>query len=349
MDKKIIDRGAGRVLRLYSSAPRDYVEFEGLPPLDTSTAHLRWHPLRCEWVGYSPMRQDRTFLPNAAACPLCPMTDGGALSDIPVDDYEIAIFTNRFSALSESPALPPTLAIDTKMGKGVCDVVSYSADHNASLASIGSGRIALLIEAIGERCHDIYKDPDILWALPFENRGREIGVTLDHPHGQIYALSHLPQAVKAQAEAFKQANPLANLKSDIPEQLVIAENETGMAFCPQWARYPFEVWIAPFKQMAGPAQLTGHDRTGFAELMAQVATKLDAVFDAPMPYVMSWQIAPKTYDDQHHFHCLFQPLRRSRSKQKYLASVEQFTGFFLVDLPAERAADILNAKAAPDE
>ena len=349
MDKHIIDRGGGRTLRLYSNAPREYIAFEGLPPVDSSSAHLRWHPLREEWIGYSSARQGRTFLPNQAECPLCAMTENGPVTDIPVDDYEIAIFTNRFSALSATPAPPPALGIETLAGKGYCDVVSYSSDHHASFANIGVSRIALLIEAIADRCAEIYQDPDICWALPFENRGREIGVTLDHPHGQIYALSQLPNAVQAQAQAFQKANPLADLKTDIPKNLVIAENQTGMAFCPEWARYPFEVWVAPYRQMAGPAAMTEDDRKGFAALMATVAGLLDGVFDAPMPYVMSWQIAPKTYEAEHHFHCVFQPLKRSRGKQKYLASVEQFTGFFLVDLPPERAADILNGKADADE
>ena len=277
------------------------------------------------------------------------MTEDGPLTDIPVDDYEIAIFTNRFSSLSANPAPPPSLSIDAVKGKGYCDVVSYSPDHNASFASIGRDRIELLIEAIGDRCREIYQDPEILWALPFENRGREIGVTLDHPHGQIYALSHLPQAIKTQAEAFIAANPLKDLKADIPRHLAIAENETGMAFCPEWARYPFEVWVAPYQRYADPTEMTADDQSGFADLMATAAEKLDAVFDAPMAYVMSWQIAPKTYEDHHHFHCVFQPLKRSRQKQKYLASVEQFTGFFLVDLPPERSADILNGKAEADE
>ena len=349
MHKKTMDRGGGRHLRLYSRRPRDYTSFEGLPPVDSSSAHMRWHPLRQEWIGYSSARQGRTFLPNTAECPLCPMTEDGPLTDIPVDDYEIAIFTNRFSALSANPVPPPSLSIDAVKGKGYCDVVSYSPDHNASFASIGRDRIELLIEAIGDRCREIYQDPEILWALPFENRGREIGVTLDHPHGQIYALSHLPQAIKTQAEAFIAANPLKDLKADIPRHLVIAENETGMAFCPEWARYPFEVWVAPYQRYADPTEMTADDQSGFADLMATAAEKLDAVFDAPMAYVMSWQIAPKTYEDHHHFHCVFQPLKRSRQKQKYLASVEQFTGFFLVDLPPERSADILNGKAEADE
>lgn len=349
MQKTKIDRGGGRILNLYSRSARQYQTYDGLPPVDSSSAHLRWHPLRQEWIGLSSARQGRTFLPNAAECPLCPMTDHGPLTDIPVDDYDIAIFSNRFSALSPNPQTPPSLGIPTREGKGYCDVISYSADHHASLSSIGLDRIDLLIQAIGDHCHALYQDPDIAWALPFENRGREIGVTLDHPHGQIYALSHLPETVKTQADAFAQDNPLDALHSRISKNLVIAENETGFAFCPEWARYPFEIWIAPHRRIASPDGFSDQDRIGYADLIHQTATKLDAVFEAPMPYVMSWQIAPKGYENSHHFHNVFQPLKRSRNKQKYLASVEQFTGFFLVDLPPERAADILNGKTPADD
>ena len=337
-----IDRGLGRTLRLYSFAKRDYHHFDGLPSVDSSGAHLRWHPLREEWIGHAASRQNRTHLPNAAECPLCPMVEGGPLTDIPVDDFDVAIFTNRFAALSEQAGLPPELGIETRTGYGICDVICYAAEHQGSFASIGKARITLLIAAISDRLTEIYQQEDILWALPFESRGREIGVTLDHPHGQIYALSHLPQAVATQARAFTKANPLKHIAAQINKRLIIAENEAGIAFCPEWARYPFELWVAPHRQMASPADMSDAERDGFAELLDKAVNALDSVFDAPMPYTFSWQIAPKGFEDSFHFHCLFQPVRRAEDKLKYLASVEQFTNFFLVDLPPETAADMLN-------
>ena len=196
-----LDRGGGRMLHLYSHKEKTYHQFDGLPPVSSSDAHMRWHPLRREWIGHAAGRQGRTFLPNAADCPLCVMTHPDKPSDIPVDDYEVAIFTNRFSALSEQAGPPPELEVATQAGIGICEVVSYSADHGASLSTIGAERISLLLAAIGDRITDIYRHPDIQMVLPFENRGREIGVTLDHPHGQIYALSHLPDVTRIQAEA----------------------------------------------------------------------------------------------------------------------------------------------------
>lgn len=343
-----VDRGGGRSLYLYSTAARSYRHFTGLPPVDSSDAHMRYHPLRREWIGHAAGRQGRTFLPNASECPLCVMTSDDQPSDIPVDDYEVAIFTNRFSALSPQAGLPPELEVETRAGVGICEVVSYSADHNGSLATIGAERIALLLAAVGDRLQHIYQHPDILWALPFENRGREIGVTLDHPHGQIYALSHLPSQIKVQVEAMAADRPLADLAATIPAGLVIAQNEHGIAYCPRWARYPFELWVMPHRQMDGPQDLTDAEREALAGLLAAAAQRLDAVFDAPMPYTLAWNVAPKGYEGRYHFHMSFQPLMRGRGKQKYLASVEQITGFFLVDLPPEKAAQILRGEASVD-
>lgn len=349
MHQTVIERSGGRRLALYASSPRNYRHFEGLPDVDGSAAHMRQHPLTGEWVGYSAARQNRTFLPNVADCPLCAMQDGGGMTDVPVDDYEVAIFSNRFSALSPTPVAPPALSVETLPGTGVCEVICYSADHHASLSSVGPDRLALLASAIGARRAELLENPDISYVLPFENRGREIGVTIDHPHGQIYALSHLPERVQVAANRFRHGNPLENLRETVPAHLVIAQNAVGVAFAPEWARYPFEVWVVPHRKVASPAELTANETLGFAELLHEAAVKLDGVFDGPMPLTMSWQTAPRGYADCYHFHCVFQPLKRSKSKMKYLASVEQFTGFFLVDLPPERAADILNGQAQPDD
>lgn len=348
MHKNIINRGGGRVLTLYSDAPKTYREFDGLPPVSSTDAHMRWHPLRREWIGHASARQGRTFLPNQADCPLCTMTDNERPTDIPVDDYEVAIFTNRFSALSLAAENPPALEIDTTAGIGRCDVISYSADHHASLATLSEERIGLLIRAIGDQIKDIYAQDDIIWALPFENRGREIGVTLDHPHGQIYSLSVLPNAIKTMADAMAEDKPLADLHDRLDPALRLDEAEHAMAYVPRWARYPFEVWVMPHRATNGPQELSDAEVADLARMIKAAAMRLDKVFDGPMPYTLAWQIAPKGYEGQFHFHLTFQPLKRGANKQKYLASVEQISGFFLVDLPPERAAAILRGEEAAD-
>lgn len=344
----ILDRGEGRRLRLFSRNVRSYRRYDGLPPVTGAGVHLRQHPLTGDWVAYSTARQGRTMLPSAHECPLCPMSGAAPVTDVPVDDYEVAIFSNRFATLLPDPGPVPEMDVMTRPGRGLCEVISYSADHDASFASIGEDRVALLIDALAVRVPEIMQDEGITWILPFENRGREIGVTLDHPHGQIYALSHLPERIRRTADGFRGGNPLADLSASIPDQLKLAENEAGLAFVPPWARYPFEVWVAPHAAMPDMSHMPVTARGEFAALLAGAARKLDAVFDAPMPYTFGWQLAPKGYEDVFHFHCVFQPLRRAPDKMKFLAGVEQFTGFFLVDLPPEQAADMLNGRAGTD-
>lgn len=344
----ILDRGDGRQLRLFSRGARSYRCYDGLPPVTGAGVHLRQHPLTGEWIAYSTARQGRTMLPSAHECPLCPMISAAPVTDVPVDDYEVAIFSNRFAALLPEPGPVPELDVMTRPGRGLCEVISYSADHAASFASIGEDRIALLIDALAVRVPEIMQDPDIAWVLPFENRGREIGVTLDHPHGQIYALSHLPGNIRQMAEGFRGGNPLAGLATTIPEQLKLAENDAGIAFVPPWARYPFEVWVVPHEAVPDMSHMPVPARRDFAALLATAAQRLDTLFGAPMPYTFGWQTAPRGYEDIFHFHCVFQPLRRARDKMKFLASVEQFSGFFLVDLPPEQAADRLNGRVSAD-
>ena len=339
-----LDRGEGRSLALFSRAARDYRLFDGLPSVPPAGAHLRQHPLTGEWISYSGVRQGRTFLPNASECPLCPMASPDVLTDVPVDDYEVAIFTNRFAALTPDPGTPPDMDLPTRAGIGVCEVISYSAAHEASLSTIGAARIGLLIDALAVRLAELMAQPDIRWVLPFENRGREIGVTLDHPHGQLYALSHLPAKVAQTAGGFADGDPLAGLADSIPDRLTLAENEAGLAFVPPWAKYPFETWVVPHRRVPDLASLDASTRAGMAALIEIAAGRLDAVFDAPMPYTFGWQVAPRGYEDSFHMHCIFQPMKRAPDKLKYLASVEQFTGFYLVDLPPEDAADMLNGK-----
>ena len=339
-----LDRGEGRSLALFSRAARDYRLFDGLPSVPPAGAHLRQHPLTGEWISYSGVRQGRTFLPNASECPLCPMASPDVLTDVPVDDYEVAIFTNRFAALTPDPGTPPDMDLPTRAGIGVCEVISYSAAHEASLSTIGAARIELLIDALAVRLAELMAQPDICWVLPFENRGREIGVTLDHPHGQLYALSHLPAKVAQTADGFADGDPLAGLADSIPDRLMLAENEAGLAFVPPWAKYPFETWVVPHRRVPDLASLDASTRAGMAALIEIAAGRLDAVFDGPMPYTFGWQVAPRGYEDSFHMHCIFQPMKRAPDKLKYLASVEQFTGFYLVDLPPEDAADMLNGK-----
>ncbi|MDB3863218.1 galactose-1-phosphate uridylyltransferase [Alphaproteobacteria bacterium] len=345
---KRIKRGADKELLLFSQNELNYSVFDGLPPVSGNSTHFRFHPTRSEWVGYSTARQNRTFLPDALECPLCPMQDEKKQSDIPVDKYEVAIFTNRFSSLQLQASEPPSIEIDTNHATGTCDVVSYSSNHLDQFSQLSLERINLIIQALSYRTKELFNKSEIKYVLPFENKGKEIGVTLDHPHGQIYSFGHIPEAIKKQSQT-QQSNPLEKYISKIPEDLILKKNNNGISFVPRWARYPFEIWIVPNRRVSNLFDLSDEEQKDIAELMLDASKKLDSLFDSPMPYTLAWQISPKGYEETHHLHICFQPIRRSKTKLKFLAGVEQITGFYLVDLPPERSARILRGEEQPDE
>ena len=345
---KRLDRGEGKELLLFSQKDQIYKTFEGLPPVSGNQTHLRMHPTRSEWVAYSTTRQNRTFLPNALECPLCPMINESELSDIPVDQYEVAIFTNRFSSLQLQDSQLPSIEINTEQALGTCDVVSYSCNHQDIFSELPLSRVDLIVQALSHRTKELIENSKIQYVLPFENKGKEIGVTLDHPHGQIYSFGHIPEAIKNQSQN-QLTNPLEKYLSQIPSDLILDQNDSGICFVPRWARYPFEVWVTPTRRVAHLFDLSNEERKDLSKLLLKAAQLLDNVFQDPMPYTLAWQISPKGYEQSHHLHLCFQPIRRSKSKLKYLAGVEQITGFYLVDLPPERSARILRGEEKPDE
>ena len=195
MHKETLTKPDGRGLWLYSRRP--------IPPGITATSpgndppgnktHLRWHPLRGEWVAYASHRQNRTFLPPPEYNPLAPTTDPAHPTELPAGDYDVAVFENRFPTLTGKAEIPPPEAIvPTRPGKGECEVVVFTQDPNSSLGALPLSHLELLLEVWADRYRELGAREDILYVMPFENRGVEVGVTLHHPHGQIYAYPFIP-------------------------------------------------------------------------------------------------------------------------------------------------------------
>src|SRR6266566_2492076 len=164
---------------------------------------LRFSRLRNEWVAFATERNDRTFLPTES-CPLCPSGSGGG-SEVPLDNFEVVVFENRFPALGPdrlpdgSPVRPPTTG---------CEVVVYTPEHDATLADLDPRRVRLLIDVWAERYLELGGRPEVAYVYVFENKGEVMGVTLHHPHGQIYALPFVPPVAAtelAQAGAHRRA------------------------------------------------------------------------------------------------------------------------------------------------
>jgi len=304
-----------------------------------SFSHRRWHPLRREWVVYSAHRQSRTYKPPANDCPFCPNAADG---ELPLKDFSIAVFGNRFSSLQKDAPRPepiPGLDVPVDAATGQCEVIVYSADHKASMASLPLERRERLVRVWGDRIRSLLEIPAMQVVMPFENRGEEAGVTLHHPHGQIYGFGYLPPIIESMAETFREGYDLSAL-TKLP-QYVVADTETVSLLVPPFTRFPYETWIVPKRFVPNPAGLTAEEVRDVATLLARAANIYDAFFNKVTPYVMLVYSAPKGYEDVFPFHIQFQVLARAPNKLKFIAGCELGAGSFLVDILPEAAAETL--------
>ncbi|NJM27996.1 MAG: galactose-1-phosphate uridylyltransferase, partial [Pseudanabaena sp. RU_4_16] len=184
----------GRKLTLYSHYPIASDIQAPSPSRDPIVAnpHLRWHPLRGEWVAYASHRQSRTFMPPSAYNPLAPTNDLQFPTELPAGQYDIAVFDNRFPSMTLVASNPPEAIVDTLPANGACEVVVFSQDSQLSLGNLTLNRLDLLLQVWGDRTRILGSHDQIQYVLPFENKGVEVGVTLHHPHGQIYAYPFVP-------------------------------------------------------------------------------------------------------------------------------------------------------------
>ena len=341
--KRLHRKKDGRELFLYGLMP-----LEG-PPLPEDAEpfrpapHLRYHPLRGEWVVYAAHRQGRTFLPPKEHCPLCPSREGGFPTEIPFPSFQVAVFENRFpSFVEEAPPPPEGLPVPAGRALGRCEVVVYTPAHTGSLATLTEEERLLLAWAWRDRYEALYALPGVRFVMPFENRGEAVGVTLHHPHGQIYAYPFVPPVLERESQAFRERPVLLSLFPSLGPY-VVDEEEGFLAFVPPFARYPFEVWVAPVERHPGPWTFSEGEMAAFARLLGRVVARYDALFGEPFPYVMVFHAAPLGEEATFHFHVEFYPPRRTRDKLKFLAGTELGAGTFVVDALPEETAKALRA------
>lgn len=330
----------GRQLYLYGYSPH---EGEAGPEFEdpvSSRSEMRFHPLRQEWSIFSPHRQNRTFKPSKAANPLAPATPGGAITEIPFTAFELAVFGNRFPSLHPHAPVPPQSPWPSRPATGDAEVIVFSPEDDGSLATLGQDRRVLLIEALIDR-YQHHFDAGAAYVLPFENRGEAVGVTLHHPHGQIYVFPVIPEPQARAERAFAQGYDLEADRQSWGEDFAIAQSGGIHAYCPPFTRFPYEVWLSAKSRAPGPWALSREEIEGLAEMMGEVVARYDRLFDQPMPYMMSFQAAPRETCGQFQFTVQFYPLMRSAGRLKYLAGVEQATGVFTVDVDPATAAHAL--------
>ena len=332
----------GRPLSLYGYTPPEGPALEELLKPETVPGELRRDPLRNTWAIYAPHRQSRTFQPSSADDPLAPARRGAPTTEIPFEDFEIAVFENRFPSLALNGEAQPLSPWALGPATGQCEVVAFSKDAVGSLGSLSEQRRVLLIEALIDRYRQLH-EAGFAYVMPFENRGAQVGVTLPHPHGQIYAFAKVPEPQATAAKAFQEGFDLIGEHASWDSAFDIATDGDLVAFCPPFARFPYETWIMPKVRCSGPAALSASGVHSLARLLAEVPRKLDALFGEPMPYMMSFQAAPRGAEESFQFTVQFYPVLRAAGRLKFLASVEQFTGVFTVDVVPEDAAQRLRA------
>lgn len=329
-------------------AVRDAVDSRQLPA-PPAASQLRHDPVTDEWIAVTTHRQTRTFLPPAGACPLCPSTAEFA-SEIPASSYDVVAFENRFPAFSQRTEHGVGTR-SVRPGRGRCEVVSFTSDHHASFASLPASRVRTIVEAWADRTYELSALPGVEQVYCFENRGEAIGVTLHHPHGQIYAYPYVAPRTRqalSSAEAYAARTGGANLFADLLAeertcaQRVVAGNEHWTAFVPFAARWPYEVHLYPHRQVPDIPALTEAERDGLVDVYPRLLRAFDALFDAPMPYIAAWHQAPvRDRRDLGYLHLELFSIQRDAAKLKYLAGSEAGMDAFLNDvLPEQAAADL---------
>jgi UDPglucose--hexose-1-phosphate uridylyltransferase len=319
---------------------------------------LRWDPTLGEWVAYATHRQDRTFLPPAEYCPLDPTKPGGFPTEVPRGSYDIVVFENRFPSLvpdAPEPEEGGTPLTPTAPGRGICEVVLYSDDHYATLAGMSEQRIRNLVEVWADRYEELGSESFVDYVFIFENKGEAIGVTLHHPHGQIYAYPFIPPRPAKElgaAREYRSRNEDRCLHCD----LLVGEHEDGRrlvakgdhftAFVPFYAHFPYEAHVYARRCAPSIAALSGEEKWDLARVLKRLLVGYDRLFGFSLPYMMVMHQAPTDgggYEGVAHFHVEFYPPNRTADKLKYLAGSETGAGAYVVDALPEQTAGTLRA------
>jgi UDPglucose--hexose-1-phosphate uridylyltransferase len=320
---------------------------------------MRYDALVGEWVVVAGHRQARTFQPaaDASACPLCPSSEGNR-TEIPSDSYEVVVFENRFPSLAPPPpgwSLPAGDVDVATLNAGRCEVVCFTDDHDTSFAKLSPSRVRLVIDAWADRTTELSLLDYVALVFPFENSGAEIGVTIAHPHGQIYAYSALPPRAAAMIDASRRHT--ATTGRHLIQDLIDAEVADGerlveltehwVSFVPFAARWPFQVHLHPRRHVHDLADLDDTERDDLAGLYLRTLGRLHGLFGITMPYIAAWQQAPvgglRSFG---RLHLDLFTSRRAPDRLKYLAGSEASMGAFINDIAPEDSARMLREVVA---
>lgn len=353
-DRLLMD---GRTIRYYDTQGQERnATDQREPESQPAIGEMRLDLLSNEWVVMAAHRQGRAFLPPKELNPLAPSRPG-FLTEIPECDYEVVVFDNRSPSLRAPDSevkIPNELGFETPPvpAVGKCEVVCFTSNYEASFKDLSVHQIRTVLEAWRDRVSELSQLPYIQHIAPFENRGEEVGVTLSHPHGQIYAYSYLPpRTEKMLAAAQKHFDNTGRilLEDLVARELserarIVAENEEWIAYVPFAARYPFEIHVAPKRSVPDLTNLDEQACDSFAPIAKEVLHRLDGVFDTKMAYIAAWHQAPvRTGREVLRLHWQITSVRRAPGKLKYLAGSESAFGAFMMDLWPEQSAEQLRS------
>jgi len=332
-------------------APRVLTDPRDLPTVE-SLSTARYDRLTGEWVGIAGHRQTRIYHPPANECPLCPSTPENH-TEIPSPAYDVVVFQNRFPSFSGigSSAEPGPL-LTSVPGIGRCEVVCFTSDHNATFSQLGPERVGTVIEAWIDRTAALSAQPGVEQVFCFENRGAEIGVTLAHPHGQIYGYPFVTPHTGAMLNQVRahRASTGRNLFGDLIDgeiadgSRIVAQSEHWVAFVPFAARWPVEVQLFPRVKRADLTELSDEQKQALPPIYLEVLRRMEGVFDDTLPAITAWHQAP-VHEGRDDFwvHLQIFSIRRAVGKLKYLAGSESAMGAFVNDITPETAAERLRA------
>ena len=309
---------------------------------------IRWDPTKNYWIIVSPHRKGRP-VHNEPVCPFCP----GA-PEIPKEDWDVLVLPNRFPSLKqdyENKFYNNKDIYKSRTAYGKCEVVIYSPSHTTELEELHLDKIVKVIKVWQLRFSHLSMMEDINYVLIFENRGRVIGTTLDHPHGQIYAFPYIPKEIRTELHSAKEYMKKKKsciycdiLKSEVEEnKRIVAETDHFVAFLPYWAHFPFEVHIYSKRHIQKITQFTSDEITDFARILRIIRLKYNKLYGFKLPFMMIFHQAPTDYEnyEYYHFHVEFYPVHRDRDKIKYPAGVEFGAGTFINPSNPEENAKIL--------
>ncbi len=369
-DTKMAD---GRDLHYYDDTPgyvdgtrvRDAVDTRDLPAVSTRST-MRFDVLTGEWVALAAHRMDRTYKPSTDLCPLCPARPGAEPGEVPASSYDVVVFDNRFpsysgagTALAEVPAsrVDGEALFVERPAVGACEVVVFTDDHDASLAAQPVRRVRTVVEAWADRTAVLSARAGVSQVFPFENRGEEIGVTLAHPHGQVYAYPEPAPRLAQQlhrASLHRQGGGGSLLADVLAAERragtrVVLSGQSWTAYVPVAARWPVEVHLAPHRDVPDLAALDAAERDELAVVYRELLGRMDRYFEGVdrLPYIAAWQQAPVGEGrDLGRLHLQLFSILRAPGKLKYLAGSESGAGGWINDTTPEAIAHRLRVVAA---